>query len=142
MHANSIIIFSAVVSDTRTQPCWPPQTRPPVCSPPSLVKTPIAKLQPPVCSPPKTPIAKLQEHCQQNYLPLPAYKELQVAGGFRWIVIIHDKQYCGEIKSNKQDAKHSAAEVALQQLDSSSEFVCFLPYNYLLLVQIWPIVVQ
>lgn len=112
------------------------------------MKTPIAKLQPSVCLPPslvKTPIAKLQEHCQQNYLPLPAYKELQVAGGFRWTVTIHDKQYCGEIKSNKQDAKHSAAEVALQQLDSSSEFVRFLhehAYNYLLLVQIWPIVVQ
>ena len=98
--------INAVASDTRTQPCLPPQTRRPVCLPPSLVKTPIAKLQ---------------EHCQQNYLTLPAYKELQVAGGFRWTVTIHDKQYCGEIKSNKQDAKHSVAEVALQQLCSSSE---------------------
>ena len=107
--------ISAVASDTRTQPCLPPQTRPPVCSPSSVMKTPIAKLQ---------------EYCQQNYLTLPAYKELQVAGGFRWTVTIRDKQYYGEIKSNKQDAKHSAAEVALQRLDSSSEFVSFLLYMH------------
>ena len=37
--------ISTVASDTRTQPCLPPQTRPPVCSPSSVVKTPIAKLQ-------------------------------------------------------------------------------------------------
>ena len=92
----------------------------------------------------KTPIAKLQEYCQQNCLTLPAYKEVQVAGGFRWTVTIRDKQYSGEIKSSKQDAKHSAAEVALQRLNNSSEFVCFLLYmhEHALFMQIWPIVVE
>ena len=74
----------------------------------------------------KTPIAKLQEYCQQNNLTLPVYKELQVVGGFRWIVTIRDKQYGGGIKSSKQDAKHSVAEVALRQLDGLSEFICLL----------------
>ena len=35
---------------------------------------------------------------------------------------VRGKQYNGETKSKKQDAKHSAAEVALQKLNSSSEF--------------------
>ena len=101
---------SATVSSTATtQPFIPPQTRAPVCSPPAA----------------RTPIAKLQEYCQQNSLDLPVYKEAQAAGGFRCTVKVRSKQFTGEIRGAKQDAKHSAAEVALQQLDRSSK--CLLP---------------
>ena len=75
-----------------------------------------------VCSPPKTPIAKLQEYSQQNNLKIPEYKEVQVSGGFRCTVTVRGKKYTGDIKGKKQDAKHSAAGVALQQLSSSSKF--------------------
>ena len=75
-----------------------------------------------VCSPPKTPVAKLQEYSQQNNLKLPEYKEVQpVSGGFRCTVTVRGKKYSGEIKGKKQDAKHSAAGVALQHLSSSSK---------------------
>ena len=67
----------------------------------------------------KTPVSKLHEYCQQNNLKPPDYKELQVTGGFCFMVTVKGKQYDGKIKSKKQDAKHSAADVALQQLYSS-----------------------
>ena len=73
----------------------------------------------------KTPIAKLQEYCQQNSLDLPVYKDVQATGGFRCTVKVKSKQFTGETRSAKQDAKHSAAEVALQHLDRSSK--CLLP---------------
>ena len=101
---------SATASSTGSQPCLPPPTRPPapVGSPPSLAKTPITKLQ---------------EYCQQNNI-VPLYKELQVTAGFRYTVTVRDGQYSGEIKNSKQDAKHSAAEVALQRIDISSKSKC------------------
>ena len=67
----------------------------------------------------KMPVSKLQEYCQQNNLKPPIYKEHQVTGGFCFVVTVKDKQYDGEIKIKKQDAKHSAADVALQELYSS-----------------------
>ena len=67
----------------------------------------------------KRPITKLQEYCQRNNLEPPDYKKRQVTGGFCFVVTVKDKQYDGEIKSKKQDAKHSAADVALQELYSS-----------------------
>ena len=101
---------NATTSSTGSQPCLPPQTRSlaPVGSPPSLTQTPITKLQ---------------EYCQQNNI-VPLYKELQVTAGFRYTVTVRDRQYSGEIKNSKQDAKHSAAEVALQRIDNSSKFKC------------------
>ena len=69
----------------------------------------------------KTAITKLQEYCQQNDIKLPEYKDSQVTGGFRCAVTVRGKQYSGETKSKKQDAKHSAAEVALQKLNSPSK---------------------
>ena len=97
-----------------TQPHMPPQTRTPVSSPPSV---------------PKTPVAKLQEFCQQNNTALPVYKALQVPVGFRYTVTVRDREYTGEIKGSKQDARHSAAEVAYQQLDNSRKLECTtIPY--------------
>ena len=100
---------SAKPSTTIAQPCLPPQNRTPVSSPPSV---------------PKTPITKLQEYCQQNNTALPVYKELQVPIGFRFTVTVRDREYTGETKGNKQDAKHSVAEVAFQQLDNSRKLEC------------------
>ena len=106
----SIAIGQDGSNSTGSQPCLPPPTRPPasVGSLPSLAKTPITKLQ---------------EYCQQNNI-VPLYKELQVTAGFRYTVTVRDRQYSGEIKNSKQDAKHSAAEVALQRIDNSSKFKC------------------
>lgn len=100
---------TAVVLPTfgaRSPSCLPPQSRAPVHSPSSVTKTAVTKLQ---------------EYCQQNDIKLPDYKELQVTGGFRCTVTVRGKQYSGEIKSKKQNAKHCAAEVALQRLKSSSK---------------------
>ena len=76
----------------------------------------------------KTPISKLQEYCQQNKLTPPSYNEFQVSGGFYFVVTVRSKQYSGETRSTKQEAKHSAAEAALQQLYTSSKFTCLLSY--------------
>ena len=105
---------SAMASNTKSQPCLPPQTRSsaPIGSPPSLTKTLITKLQ---------------EYCQQNNI-VPLYKELQVTAGFCYTVTVRDRQYSGEIKNSKQDARHSAAEVALQRIDNSSKSKC-IHYN-------------
>ena len=100
---------SAKPSTTTVQPCLPPQNRTPVSLPPSV---------------PKTPVTKLQEYCQQNNTALPVYKALQVPVGFRYTVTVRDREYTGEIKGNKQDARHSAAEVAFQQLDNSRKLEC------------------
>ena len=91
----------------KSLPCLWPQTRAPVVHSPSSVM--------------KTAITKLQEYCQQNDVKLPEYKDNQVTGGFRCTVTVRGKQYSGETKSKKQDAKHSAAEVALQKLNSPSK---------------------
>ena len=64
-------------------------------------------LSPPVM---QTPISKLQEYCQQNKLTPPHYNEFQVSEGFRFAVTVRGKQYSGETKRKKQEAKHSAAE--------------------------------
>lgn len=105
---------SARPVSTAAQPCLPPQTRIPVSSPPSV---------------PKTPIAKLQEYCQQNNTALPVYKALQIPIGFRYTVTVRDREYTGEVQGSKQDAKHSAAEVAYQQLDNSRKLECTaIPY--------------
>ena len=69
----------------------------------------------------KTAITKLQEYCQQNDISLPEYKDSQVTSGFRCTITVRGRQYSGETKSKKQDAKHSAAEVALKKLNSSSK---------------------
>ena len=76
----------------------------------------------------KTPISRLQEYCQQNKLTPPNYNEFQVSGGFHFVVTVGGKQYSGETRSKKQEAKHSAAETALQQLHISSKFICFFNY--------------
>ena len=67
------------------------------------------------------PISQLQEYCQQNKLKEPDYRELpsQTGSEFQFTVIVNDKSYTGSVKSKKQEAKHSAAEVAFQQVSSS-----------------------
>ena len=72
----------------------------------------------------KTPVTKLQEYCQQNNAPLPVYKALQVPAGFQYTVTVGDREYTGEIKGGKQDAKHSAAEFAFKNLNSSRKLEC------------------
>ena len=122
---NSATVVAPSAFDTRPPPNLLPQTRAQVC-PPS-----------------KTPIAELQEYCQQNGLKPPQYKDLQVTEGFCCIVTIKDKQWTGGIKTKKQDAKHSAAEVAFQQLCHSSRCIARCGnYSYIVCMQIWPIVVQ
>lgn len=104
--SNATAIVPLPTFGTGPPSCVPPQSRTTVRSPPSVMKTPVAKLQ---------------EYCQQNDLKLPEYKELQATGGFRCTVTVRGKQYSGEVKSKKQDAKHSVAEVALQRLNSSGK---------------------
>ena len=104
---NSVTKVVQPTFDVTSPPSLRPQTRAPVVHSPSLVM--------------KTAITKLQEYCQQNDVNLPDYKDSQVTGGFRCIVTVRGKQYSGETKSKKQDARHSAAEVALQKLNSSSK---------------------
>ena len=106
----------------------------PIVSPLAFeTRTPISTvhLSPPVM---KTPISKLQEYCQQNKLTPPHYNEFQVSEGFRFAVTVRGKQYSGETKRKKQEAKHSAAEAALQQLYklyTSSKFSDSLTYPYM-----------
>jgi len=57
---NSAIVVAPSIFDTRPPPNLLPQTRARAC--------PLSK----------TPIAKLQEYCQQNGLKPPQYKDLQV----------------------------------------------------------------
>ena len=103
---NSAITVVQPTFGGRSPPCLPPHTRAPIVHPPSPTM--------------KTAVAKLHEYCQQNDVK-PEYKDHQVIGGFRCTVTVRGKQYNGETKSKKQDAKHSAAEVALQKLSSSSK---------------------
>ena len=106
---NAVPAASAKPSTTAAQLHLPPHIRAPVSSPLSVTKKPVAQLQ---------------EYCQQNNGVLPVYKPLQVPVGFRYTVTVRDREYTGEIKSNKQDAKHSAAEIAFQKLDNSRKLEC------------------
>jgi len=69
----------------------------------------------------KPPVSILLEHCQQNKLKNPEYIEVPVqnGSGFSYIVTVKGNSYNGMVRANKQEAKHSAAEVALQQLGLS-----------------------
>ena len=103
----------------------------PIVSPLAFeTRAPISTLHlsPPVM---KTPISKLQEYCQQNKLTPPHYNEFQVSEGFRFAVTVRGKRYSGETKRKKQEAKHSEAEAALQQLYTSSKFNCSLTYSHM-----------
>lgn len=88
----------------------------------------------------------MQEYCQQNLIPLPEYKEFPADGGFYCTVTVGGKQYKGVIKGKIKDAKHSAAEVALQQLDSlsksNSTLVTTEKHTASSFLQAWLIVVQ
>ena len=69
----------------------------------------------------KLPVSILLEHCQQNKLKDPEYTEVAVQNnsGFSYMVTVKGSTYNGTVRASKQEAKHSAAEVALQQLGLS-----------------------
>jgi len=84
-------------------------------------------------SPPqRTAISQLQEYCQKNKLKDPDYRELppQGSGGFRFSVTVDGKSYSGELKARKQDARQSAAEVAMRRVGSitSKSYLYYLHY--------------
>ena len=71
----------------------------------------------------KSPVSILQEYCQQNKLKDSdcEFTEVPVhsGGGFSYVVTVKGNSYNGTVRTKKQEAKHSAAEVAVQQLGLS-----------------------
>ena len=71
----------------------------------------------------KSPVSILQEYCQQNKLKDSdcEFTEVPVhsSGGFSYVVTVKGNSYNGTVRTKKQEAKHSAAEVAVQQLGLS-----------------------
>ena len=64
----------------------------------------------------KNPISALQEYCQQRKAQPPLYDVHQVEndGGFYCRVMVEGKMYLGSTRPNKKEAKHSAAEKAIE----------------------------
>jgi len=73
----------------------------------------------------KTPVSILLEYCQHNKLKDPEYTEVpaQNANGFSYVVTVKGNAYNGIVKTNKREAKQSAAIVAVQQLGLSKNIV-------------------
>ena len=69
----------------------------------------------------KTPVSILLEYCQQNKVKDPEYMEVpaQNGSGFSYVVTVKGNSYNGIVRTKKQEAKHSAAKVAIQQLGIS-----------------------
>ena len=69
----------------------------------------------------KTPVSILLEYCQKNKLKEPEYMEVpaQNGSGFSYVVTVKGNSYNGIVRTKKQEAKHSAAKVAIQQLGIS-----------------------
>jgi len=69
----------------------------------------------------KTPVSILLEYCQKNKLKEPEYVEVpaQNGSGFSYVVTVKGNSYNGIVRTKKQEAKHSAAKVAIQQLGIS-----------------------
>ena len=70
----------------------------------------------------KSPITLLQEYCQRRKIQCPLYEiqPAQSGRGFYCRVIVEGKIYLGSTKSNKKEAKQSAAEKAVELHISTS----------------------
>ena len=71
-------------------------------------------------SPPKTAVTMLKEYCEKMGLPQPQYSEIpqckEQQQQFQFKVSLKSVEVAGKVCCSKQQAKRSAAQLAIQKL--------------------------
>ena len=69
-------------------------------------------------SPPKTAVTTLKEYCEKKGLPQPQYSEVPLCKEqqFQFKVSLRSVEVTGKVCGSKQQAKQSAAQLAIQNL--------------------------
>ena len=78
------------------------------------------KVMPPALSmsPPKSAVTTLKEYCEKKGLPQPQYSEiaLRKEQQFQFKVSLRSVEVTGKVCGSKQQAKHSAAQLAIRKI--------------------------